>query len=69
MKKIDHSPLEDLMGMDLPSDMPPDVLNDIFAGFQDDFGGVQPKMGSVTTQPEIHVHNLDEEKFDCTLET
>ena len=60
-RKIDHSPLEDLMGMDLPSDMPPDVLNDIFAEFEDDFRDIQPKMGSITTQPEIHIHNLHEE--------
>ena len=60
-RKIDHSPLEDMMGMDLPEDMPPDVLQDIFAEFQDDFGEIRPQMGSITTQPEIHVHNLDED--------
>ena len=62
-RKLDHSPLEDLMGMDLPADMPPDVLNDIFSDFRDDFGDIQPKLGSITTQPEIHIHSLHD---DCS---
>ena len=49
------------MGMDLPKDLPPDVVADIFAEFQEDFGDFQPQMASVAAQPEIHVHNLDED--------
>ena len=60
-RKLDHSPLEEKMGMDLPKDLPPDVVADIFAEFQDDFGDFQPKMASIAAQPEIHVHNLDED--------
>ena len=47
--------------MDLPKDLPPDVVADIFAEFQEDFGDFQPQMASVAAQPEIHVHNLDED--------
>ena len=60
-KKLDHSPLEDKMGMDLPSDMPPDLIADIFSELREDFGNFQPAMNSVETQPEIHVHNLENE--------
>jgi uncharacterized protein YjbI with pentapeptide repeats len=60
-RKLDHSPLEEKMGMDLPKDLPPDVISDIFAEFREDFGDFQPKMASVAAQPEIHIHNLKED--------